>query len=245
MKLIINQLCRFSLFLYCIFCLLACETVKKTYQVWSDPDIQVGSRQDQPSLYSLSIYATNRINMNAYADNLNEEDTEDEDFDVSPDDDIDFAEDQSRIDGSEMAEKINQKINKKQLVVAEDDGQIIEEEALGESLEATPVSLVIVQLAEKSLFLSATYDELNIKKFEKNLGKTYLEHEELMLDPNQFRFFENKKMEEGTRYIGVVAYFNDEVNSQWRDVIKVRGNGETYPLLIRVSENNISLYKDN
>lgn len=271
MKLTMNQLYKTILILYCLIILSACETVKKTYKVLSNPDIQVGDRLDQPSLYSLSIYATNRINTNPYSDNLSEKETENVDLELSDEselsneelfehveyqndlsveeqdssdkvDEVDFVEDETS-KGENIDKKIKKIEGKQQS--SEEDEHIIVEETQGEALEATPVSLIIVQLAEKSLFLSATYDELNVKKLKKTLGKTYLDHEELMIDPNQFRFFENKAVEKRTRYIGVIAYFNDEVSSQWRDVIKIRSNGETYPLLIRVSENDISLYKDN
>ncbi|MBS9783273.1 MAG: type VI secretion system lipoprotein TssJ [Pasteurella sp.] len=229
--------------------LTACETVKKTYKVLSDPSVRVGSRIEQPSEYSLSIFATNRININPYADDsmnsfeaplssdLEVNNTEDDSFGKPVNlDEQDFA-DITQAEGllKEMS------YSKKE----DESDNIIPEEKSEKAPQATPVLIRVFQLSEKSLFLSASYDELDKDNFKKTLGGTYIEHEELMIDPNQFRFFENKAFEKGTRYVGVIAYFNSDTNRQWRDVKKVKPNGEVYPFLIRVTENTIDLYKDN
>ncbi len=282
-KKITNFLSKFSLILYCAVFLVGCETVKKTYEVLSNPDVRVGDRLDQPSEFMLSIYATHRINVNPHSDNedddddeeaFNEEmgdkdfsddenfddtesgeddevitydkDSEDEDFtDDDFNDNDDNSEDMSDKDDNEDGDKAKQKKKPKKRQQKKVDEHLIKEEEKAEEPQATPVLLRIVQLSEKSLFLSSTYDELLDDKLEKTLGKNYLEHQELMIDPSQFRYIDKTKMKEGTRYIGVIAYFNDENDKQWRDIIKVKPNGEIYPLLIRISENAVRIYKDN
>ncbi|MBS9782930.1 MAG: type VI secretion system lipoprotein TssJ [Pasteurella sp.] len=229
--------------------LTSCETAKKTYKVLSDPSIRVGDRLDQPTAYTLSIFATNRININPYADasdlesdlidNGSYEDADnalEESVDDTLDSDVeqDFSESEPVITASKDLEGQNYLTVEK----------LIFEEKDEDTQQSTPVLIRIFQLSEKSLFLSSTYDELT-NDFKKVLGKTYINHDELMIDPNQFRFIGDNTFKDGSRYLGVIAYFNDEKDRQWRDILRIRSKGEFYPFLIRITENKINLYKDN
>ncbi|MDP8052626.1 type VI secretion system lipoprotein TssJ [Pasteurella atlantica] len=221
--------------------LTSCETAKKTYKVLSDPGIRVGDRLEQPTAYTLSIFATNRININPYADasDLNNEDVE-----SSLEEPVEEALDSDEEEGfSQSKPAINTPaVSKGHNYSAAD--QLIFEEKNEDTQQSTPVLIRVFQLSEKSLFLSSTYDELN-DNFKTKLGKTYIDHDELMIDPNQFRFIGDNTFKEGARYLGVIAYFNDEKDRQWRDIVRIRSKGEFYPFLIRITENKINLYKDN
>ena len=106
--------------------------------------------------------------------------------------------------------------------------------------------LKIFQLTDKSLFLSSTYDDFRGNDFTESLGKTYVSNIDLIVAPNQFRFVDSEEMNEKTHYIGVVALFNGYENRKWKGIVQVKPKGgENYPLLIRVLDSKVEIFKDN
>lgn len=115
-----------------------------------------------------------------------------------------------------------------------------------ESDEATPVNLQVIYLSEDSKLLATDFDQLNEEDsdLEKILGKNYIDHQDYTLLPGQFKPLELIKLEEDNQYIGVVVYYADENISQWKKVIKIKGVGHGYHLLIHVRDNDVELQKE-
>ena len=186
-------------------------------------------RLSKASTYSLSIYATDRANINIY----------------SPKDDaISVVSDEvNKRPRSANEYKNNLKASSSN---PSNDKQVIQQENGKADLRATPVMLKVFQLTDKSLFLSSTYDDFRGSDFTDSLGKTYISNIDLIIAPNQFRFIEPEALNEKTHYIGVVALFNGYENRKWKGIVQVRPKGgESYPLLIRVLDSKVEIYKDN
>ncbi|VEH67786.1 Uncharacterized protein conserved in bacteria [Rodentibacter pneumotropicus] len=106
--------------------------------------------------------------------------------------------------------------------------------------------LKVFQLTDKSLFLSSTYDDFRGNDFSDSLGKTYISNIDLIIAPSQFRFIDPEDLNEKTHYIGVVALYNGYENRKWKGIVQVKPKGgESYPLLIRVLDSKVEIYKDN
>ena len=191
----------------------------------SNNEPSVNPRLVKPSTYSLSIYATDRANINVY----------------SPKDDaITVVSDEASAEFEEL-DALKQPQVKRPMTAHEykknatanstnSDKQIIEQENGKADARATPVMLKIFQLTDKSLFLS----------------KTYVSNIDLIVAPNQFRFVDSEEMNEKTHYIGVVALFNGYENRKWKGIVQVKPKGgENYPLLIRVLDSKVEIFKDN
>ncbi len=80
--------------------------------------------------------------------------------------------------------------------------------------QATPISLKIIQLKDDSLFMSADYSSLE-KDLKGSLGKTYLDHDEYIIDPKQFKYIDFSEVDEDTHYIAVLAFYRDYNNVKW------------------------------
>ena len=207
----------------------------------SNNEPSVNPRLVKPSTYSLSIYATDRANINVY----------------SPKDDaITVVSDEASAEFEEL-DALKQPQVKRPMTAHEykknatanstnSDKQIIEQENGKSDARATPVMLKIFQLTDKSLFLSSTYDDFRGNDFTESLGKTYVSNIDLIVAPNQFRFVDSEEMNEKTHYIGVVALFNGYENRKWKGIVQVKPKGgENYPLLIRVLDSKVEIFKDN
>ena len=168
----------------------------------SDNGPSVNPRLVKPSTYSLSIYATDRANINVYS-------PKDDAIAVVSDEaaaefeDLDALKPQAKRPMTAHEYKKNATANS-----TNSDKQIIEQENGKADARATPVMLKVFQLTDKSLFLSSTYDDFRGNDFTESLGKTYVSNIDLIIAPNQFRFVDSEEMNEKTHYIGVVALFN-------------------------------------
>ena len=196
----------------------------------SNNEPSVNPRLVKPSTYSLSIYATDRANINVY----------------SPKDDAITVVDalkQPQVKRPMTAHEYKKNATANS---TNSDKQIIEQENGKADARATPVMLKIFQLTDKSLFLSSTYDDFRGNDFTESLGKTYVSNIDLIVAPNQFRFVDSEEMNEKTHYIGVVALFNGYENRKWKGIVQVKPKGgENYPLLIRVLDSKVEIFKDN
>lgn len=115
-----------------------------------------------------------------------------------------------------------------------------------ESDEATPVNLQVIYLSEDSKLLATDFDQLNDEESDlaKILGKNYIDHQDYTLLPGQYKPLEPLKLEEKNQYIGVVVYYADENITEWKKVIKVKGMGHVYHLLIHVRAKDVELQKE-
>lgn len=163
-------------FFACLMALAGCTTMGKMADVMMDPDIQVGSNDEQPSTLGFSLLAERDVNPN-------------------------------------------------------------------ESGEAAPIEFQVVLLAEDSKLLATDYDQATAD-VEKALGKNYLDHQEYTLLPGQYKYLPPIKLDEETRYIGVIARYADPDHAQWRKVIKVKSMGQAYQILVHLRQSEVELQKE-
>ncbi len=205
----------------------------------SSNELKTNPRLAKPSTYSLSIYATDRANINVYSDKddmpaTNEENAEfsGEGFTVVPE------------QGKPKLTKIT--YGKNVNASSSTENQVIEQEIGKPDYRATPVMLKVFQLTDKSVFLSNSYDDFRGNDFSDSLGKTYISNIDLIVAPNQFRFVDTEALNEKTHYIGVVALYNNYENRKWKGIVQVKPKGgDNYPLLIRVLDSKVEIHKDN
>ncbi|MCF3097682.1 type VI secretion system lipoprotein TssJ [Aeromonas australiensis] len=160
----------------CLLALAGCTAMGKMADVAMNPDIQVGSNDDQPSTLGLSLLAEPDVNPN-------------------------------------------------------------------ESGEAAPIEFQVVLLAEDSKLLATDYDQVTAD-VEKALGKNYLDHQDYTLLPGQFKYLPPVKLDEKTRYIGVIARYADPDSAEWRKVIKVKSKGAAYQILVHLRLDEVELQKE-
>lgn len=110
--------------------------------------------------------------------------------------------------------------------------------------EAAPVAISVVYLSEDSKMLAADYDQLAGDLLDKTLGKNYIDHQDYMLLPDQFKPLPVIKLEEKNSYIGVVAYYSDDNRSEWKKIIKIKGIGHNYHVLIHLRSNEVDLKEE-
>ncbi|OOF55436.1 type VI secretion system lipoprotein TssJ [Rodentibacter myodis] len=207
----------------------------------SSNEPNVNPRLTKASTYSLSIYATDRANINVYSPK--------DDFVavVSDEADMEYSEEFDIAKGK-LKPPITMDEYRKNITAnsSNADKQVIEQEKGKADTRATPVMLKVFQLTDKSLFLSSTYDDFRGNDFTDSLGKTYISNIDLIIAPNQFRFIDFEALNEKTYYIGVVALYNGYENRKWKGIVQVKPKGgESYPLLIRVLDSKVEIYKDN
>ncbi|OOF82635.1 type VI secretion system-associated lipoprotein [Rodentibacter ratti] len=207
----------------------------------SSNEPSVNPRLVKPSTYSLSIYATDRANINVYSPK------DDSVTVVSDEADMEYSDEFDSVKG-QLKRPITINEYRKNVTASSSstDKQIIEQEKGKADERATPVMLKVFELTDKSLFLSSTYDDFRSNDFADSLGKTYVSNIDLIIAPNQFRFVDPETLNEKTHYIGVVALYNGYENRKWKGIVQVKPKGgESYPLLIRVLDSKVEIYKDN
>ncbi|MEC6797041.1 type VI secretion system lipoprotein TssJ [Photobacterium sp. S4TG1] len=106
--------------------------------------------------------------------------------------------------------------------------------------EASPVELKVFELEDDSMFSSASYDQL-ATNHRKALKSNYVDDYDYVLLPSKFKFIEKIKLDDTTRYIGVMAFFSDSDNSDWKKSVKVKTLGRDYHLLIYIKDNQVML----
>ncbi|HIF9289354.1 TPA: type VI secretion system lipoprotein TssJ [Photobacterium damselae] len=106
--------------------------------------------------------------------------------------------------------------------------------------DASPVELKVFELEDDSMFMSASYDQL-LDDYKKALKSNYVDDYDYVLLQGQFKFIDPIKLDEDTRYIGVMAFFADPEQSDWKKVVKVKTLGREYHLLVLLNHNEVIL----
>ncbi|WP_407083732.1 type VI secretion system lipoprotein TssJ [Photobacterium leiognathi] len=104
--------------------------------------------------------------------------------------------------------------------------------------DASPVELKVFELEDDSMFMSASYDQL-LDDYKKALKSNYVDDYDYVLLPGQFKFIDQIKLDEDTRYIGVMAFFADPEQSDWKKVVKLKTLGREYHLLVLLNHNDV------
>ncbi len=109
--------------------------------------------------------------------------------------------------------------------------------------EGTPLRFQILQLKDDSMLMSADHRQLQ-EDLEEALGTNYLAHDDFTLLPGQFKFYEPFEVEEDTRYIGIIAFYAEPNQAQWKKVVKIDAQGRDYHLLVQLMEREAALRKE-
>ncbi|MEL1266373.1 type VI secretion system lipoprotein TssJ [Pseudoxanthomonas putridarboris] len=116
--------------------------------------------------------------------------------------------------------------------------------ALARSRNASPISIQVFQLKDNGLFLSADSDALAANP-EKVLGKSYVDHDEYVIKPNEFKFVRFYPVKSTTHFIGVVASYHDTDSVTWKDVLRIEPTGGKYPLLVSLDEHGVKIKSED
>lgn len=101
--------------------------------------------------------------------------------------------------------------------------------------EGTPLRFQILQLKDDSMLMAADLGQLR-DDLEEALGTNYLTHDDFTLLPDQWKFYEPFEIDEEARYIGLIAFYGDPDQAEWKKVVKVQSRGEHYHLLVQLRE---------
>ena len=108
---------------------------------------------------------------------------------------------------------------------------------------STPIAFKVVQLRDDSLLLSADFQSIQ-DDLKGSLGQNYVSHEDYVLVPGQFKFVDFIDIDPKTRFIAIIADYNDIENATWKVVIKVDSKGSKYPLYVQLRKSDIVIRKE-
>lgn len=106
--------------------------------------------------------------------------------------------------------------------------------------EGTPLRFQILQLKDDSMLMAADHYQLR-NDLEDALGTNYLTHDDFTLLPGQWKFYEPFEVDEETRYIGLIAFYNTPDEAEWKKVVKVNSQGGDYHLLVHLRADEAEL----
>lgn len=109
--------------------------------------------------------------------------------------------------------------------------------------DGTPLRFQVLQLKDDSMLMAADLDQLNLD-LEAALGTNYLAHDDFTLLPGQWKFYEPFEVDEETRYVGLIAFYANPNEAEWKKVVKVQTRGEHYHLLIHLRDSEVELRKE-
>ncbi|MCE8017134.1 type VI secretion system lipoprotein TssJ [Halomonas sp. MCCC 1A17488] len=110
--------------------------------------------------------------------------------------------------------------------------------------DGTPLRFQVLQLKDDSMLMAADHHQLR-DDLEGALGTNYLTHDDFTLLPGQWKFYEPFEVDEQARYIGVIAFYSDPEQAQWKKVVKVSARGEDYHLLVHLRADEAELRKED
>lgn len=105
---------------------------------------------------------------------------------------------------------------------------------------ATPITFKILQLKDDSVFLSAGYDQLT-KDLKKTLGSTYIDDDDYVLQPGQFKYIEYATISKKARFIAVLANFHNQNGAVWKQVLRLESRGYRYALMVNFRGSEVSI----
>lgn len=109
---------------------------------------------------------------------------------------------------------------------------------------ANPVEVTVYQLKDDGRFLSADFDQLRADP-KQALGKTYLEHDDFVVRPGQFKFVRFFPVKEQTQFIAVVASYEDIDSIVWKAIARIEPTGGRYPLLVSLGKHGVRIQKED
>ncbi|MGY2167373.1 type VI secretion system lipoprotein TssJ [Pseudomonas gingeri] len=250
---------RCTLLLLTCLALPGCTMLGKIGQVIWTPSIPVGGPDDQPSQYSLSLYADDNVNLRLIVPGIDSA----EDSTYSP-----YAVSVQAASPQSLTEKLQAVLNHfyetapaqspmvsetgVSLQMSPVDAMLLGDyEAPGVSLSAperhagprtiaSPIPFKVLQLSDDSLLLNASAQAL-AEDLKKTLGSTYIRVDDYRLQPGQFKFVDLQPLDESTRFVAVIADYHSTDASQWKQLLRVEPKGRRYALLIHLDNAQVEL----
>lgn len=245
-------------------CLLlgGCTALGKIGQVVMNPSIPVGGPGDQPSQFSLSLYASPTVNINPLsAPNPGEAYRQ---LPPAP-----LAISLSATDPQELTRKLQAALDRMQqdypaMSTTEFDqaddiamspvapelgvydapylylGIPQTESASSPEEVTTPVAFKVLQLKDDSLLLNAPY-ELLAQDLKKTLGTTLVQVDDYRLLPGQFKFVGFEEIDKATRYLAVIADYQDRDTAFWKRALRIEPRGHQHAVLIQFEDDGVVL----
>jgi type VI secretion system VasD/TssJ family lipoprotein len=229
--------------------------------IWT-PSIPVGGPDDQPSRYSLSLYASDDVNPRLISTGT----APDEDANRSPYTlNVQAASPQALTDKVQtLLNHLYEAVPAQSLLTVEstpaEQMSPIEDALLGAydvqgvslttpwgspALEhaATPITFKVLQLSDDSLLANASPQAM-AEDLEQTLGSTYIRADDYLLQPGQFKFIDLRALDEDTRFIAVIANYHSSDVGQWKQRLRVEPKGRQYALLVQLDAEQVSLKEE-
>lgn len=241
-----------------------CTALSKMGQVMLDPSLQVGGPNDQLTQFSLSLYASPTLNLNASSAV----------DDASPQGSrlpIPLAVNLSAGDPLELTQKVQALLDH---LYQEHPAMSLSEP--GENAPAmspfdaelggyenpdiqlgiqplniapraegvtTPIAFKVLQLKDDSLLLNAPYELLE-QDLAKALGSTLVQVDDYRLLPGQFKFVNFEEINKATRYLAVIATYHDRDKAEWKRALRIEPLGRRHAVLVQFEDDGVVLKGD-
>ena len=114
-----------------------------------------------------------------------------------------------------------------------------------ESQVASPTAFQLIWMSEDSKLMAADIDQLHDKNIEDTLGKNYINHQDFTLIPGQFKYLPPVEIDKEVKYIGVVVYFSQPNQTQWKKALKVFPLGRHYQVLVHLHKDSVDIHKES
>lgn len=235
-----------------------CTALSKMTQVMLDPSIPVGAPSDQPSLLSLSLYASPTLNLNPSS-------TVGRALSMAPDgsplavsidasNPIELTDKlQALLDSlrEEHPARSNLEFDQATMPAMSSFTEIgsyrdqsvhmtFAEHTPSPEQVTTPIAFQILQLKDDSMLLTASYQAL-AQDLEKTLGSTLLQVDDYRLMPGQFKFIDPQEIDKATRYIAVIAHYHGDDGIDWKRVLPIAPRGHRHAVLVQFEESGVLL----
>jgi type VI secretion system VasD/TssJ family lipoprotein len=253
-----------SFLLLILLMLGGCTVLGKMGQVALNPSIAVGGPDDQPSQFSLSLYASPVVNGNASS-------VANHSPPFTPVPPAPFSVSLSGTDALELTQNLQALIEQLQRdypamsaseldasdepamsptaylpLGAYDDPSISltvpdsQADAPRPEHVTTPIAFKVLQLKDDSLLLHAAYEQL-AEDLKKTLGSTLVRADDYRLMPGQFKFVHVAEIDKETRYLAVIADYHDRDQIQWKQALRIEPRGHKYAFAVQLEGDRVVL----
>jgi type VI secretion system protein VasD len=111
---------------------------------------------------------------------------------------------------------------------------------INESNEPAPITVMVLQMTNDLKMITSDYASLT-GDVKSTLGKTYLNHEEYIVQPGSFTNVEEFPIEKNAKYIGIVASYRSIEDAVWRGSVKIEDQGEQYAVHVVLSDDGLKV----
>lgn len=109
--------------------------------------------------------------------------------------------------------------------------------------KGTPISFKVIQLKDDSLFLGADFDSLFLD-LEKELGKTYVSHDDYVIEPGEYKYVNLFPVEKDVSFIAVFAMYSNFDKATWKVITEINPLSKEYPLYLKFTQNAVELRQE-